>query len=184
MRTDRNLILEKVDLLLAEAAELRARGPYFRIYHRFHRPSLGLRCAPGEEISAVCLVYRGKECRLPLSLSLRILFDYLARHSRLPQSAAQIEAGIRADPFSMQHAANAMRCGQLTRKLPRSYVRVYIERMRVALERAFSRAKLPLDTGHVLFSERTVMNEAGYQLRATFSWTHLNGNEKCSSSKF
>jgi len=51
----------------------------------------GSDCLPGEEIVAVSLMYRGREYHLQLSLALRMLFDFLARHSRLPQSARQIE---------------------------------------------------------------------------------------------
>src|ERR1035441_9704188 len=99
----KSILLHYIDLLFAEMAELRSSGPHFRIYHRFRKP--GTDCAPGEEILAVCLVHRGREYHLRLSLALRILFDYLARHSRFPQSASQIAAGVRADRFSAQHAA-------------------------------------------------------------------------------
>jgi hypothetical protein len=171
MRDSQALILEKVNLILAEIAELRERGPHFRIHHRFHRPDLG-DCAPGEEIVAIGLVHRGREYFLPLSLSLRILFEYLVRHSRLPQSAAQIEAGVREDPFSTHHASNAVTQNRLTRSIPRSYVRVYIERLRNALELVFRKAGLPTEPHMVLLSEETVMNEVGYRLVATADWVH------------
>jgi hypothetical protein len=164
-------IIEEVDVLLAEIRELSASGPHFRIIHRFHRP--GSECTPGEEIFAVYLVHRGREFSLPLSLALRILFDYLARHSRLPQSAAQIEAGIRGDRFYTQHAAAAMGKGKFTRSIPRSYVRVYIGRLRSALARAFRKADMSMDPRDVLLSEATVMNESGYRLKATIEWFHM-----------
>jgi hypothetical protein len=107
-------------------------------------------------------------------LSLRILFDYLARHSRFPQSATQIEAGIRADRFYNQHAATAMGNKEFTRRIPRSYVRVYIERLRSALQGAFHEAGLSMDARVVLLSQETVMNEVGYRLKATFEWLHIN----------
>jgi hypothetical protein len=168
----RDLVFEKVDLLLVELAELRSRGPNFIIHHRFRKP--GTACAPGEEIFAVCLVHHGREYCLHLSLALRILFDYLARHSRLPQCAAQIEAGIRADRFSVQHATFLMGRSKLTRSIPRSYVRVYIERLRSALARAFEEAGVTMAPGSVLISSATVMNEVGYQLKAALQWAHID----------
>jgi hypothetical protein len=170
MQNKRDLVLEKVDLLLAELADLRSRGPHFRIHHRFHKP--GTDCAPGEEILAVCLVHHGREYCLPLCLALRILFDYLARHSRLPQSAAQIEAGIRADRFYSQHTATVMGKDKFTRRIPRSCVRVYIERLRSAIGNAFMEAGLLMDAHAVVVAEETVMNEVGYRLKAKFEWTH------------
>lgn len=163
-------IIEEVDVLFAEIRELSASGPHFRIVHRLHKP--GTICAPGEEIAAVYLISRGREYCLKLNLALRILFDYLARHSRLPQSATQIEAGIRADRFYIQHTAAAMGKKKFTRSIPRSYVRVYIERVRSALEQIFRIAGLPVNPRRVLLSERTVMNEVGYRLMASVEWMH------------
>jgi hypothetical protein len=170
MSDRRNLVLEKLDLLLAELTELRSRGPHFRIVHRFRLP--GTPCGPGEEIAAAYLVHRDREYWIRLSFALRILFDYLARHSRLPQSAAQIEAGIRADGFYSQQAATVMRNERITRGISRSYVRVYIERLRLALEKTFAEAGLLIDPGDVVRSEETVMNEVGYRLKASLEWVH------------
>jgi hypothetical protein len=165
-------VLEKVDLLLAELGELRAQGPHFRIRHRFHKP--GTACSPGEEILAVCLIHRGEEYSLRLSMALRILFDYLARHSRFPQSATQIEAGVRADRFYSHQAQSFSGTSSRTRRIPRSYVRVYTERLRLALEVAFCEANLINQGREVLVSQRTVGNEIGYRLRARVEWIHTN----------
>jgi hypothetical protein len=166
------ILLHYCDLLFAETAELRSSGPHFQIHHRFRKP--GTDCAPGEEVFAVCLVHRGREYSLRLSLALRILFDYLARHSRFPQSATQIEAGIHADRFYTQHAASVMGRSKFTRSIPRSYVRVYIERLRSALESAFREAGLLMDSQAVLVSQQIVMNETGYRLKATVVWVHID----------
>jgi hypothetical protein len=152
-------------------AELRSSGPHFRIYHRFRKP--GTDCSPGEEILAVCLVDHGREYHLKLSLALRILFDYLARHSRFPQSASQIEAGVRADRFSAQHAAAVMSASASTRSISRSCVKVYIERLRKALEMVFRETSLQIAARAVLLSQQTVMNEVVYRLKASFEWTHI-----------
>src|ERR1035441_2466704 len=168
----KSILLHYIDLLFAEMAELRSSGPHFRIYHRFRKP--GTDCAPGEEILAVCLVHRGREYYLRLSLALRILFDFLARHSRFPQSARQIELGIRADDFYERHAVNATRRKPLTRKIPRSAVRVYVARLRRALSLAFKEAGLRIDASSVLVSRQTVGNELGYQLKANCDWLHID----------
>jgi hypothetical protein len=164
-------IIDEVDVLVAEIRELCSEGPHFRILHRFHRP--GSDCAAGEEVAGIYLVHHGREFFVRLSLALRLLFDYLARHSWLPQSAAQIEAGIRADRFYSQHARTAMGKEKFTRSIPRSCVRVYIERLRSALENAFREAGLLTDAHYVLLSQETVMNEVGYRLKANFEWIHI-----------
>jgi len=163
-------IVEEIDVLVAEIRELNSAGPHFRIIHRFHLP--GTDCAAGEEVAGIYLVHRGREYFLRLSLALRLLFDYLARHSQLPQSAAQIEAGIRAERFYVEHATAVMGSRNFTRGIPRSYVKVYIERLRLALKRQFRKANLQIDTGDVLISQETVMNEVGYRLKGTFEWVH------------
>lgn len=164
-------IIEEVDVLLAEIRELNSSGPHFRIIHRFHQP--GRDCAPGEEVAGIYLVYHGREFFIRLSLALRLLFDYLARHSRLPLSAAQIEAGIRADRFYLQNAEAVMGKDKYTRSIPRSYVRVYIKRVREALDDALHEAGLRMDAREVLLSEQTVTNEVGYRLKSSFEWAHI-----------
>jgi hypothetical protein len=134
----------------------------------------GTSCAPEEEILAILLVYRGREYHLRLSLALRILFDYLARHSRLPQSARQIELGIRADDFYKRYAANATGRTVLTRRIPRSAVKVYIKRLHLAFSLAFQNAGMRIDPADVLISRKTVGNEVGYQLKASCDWTHID----------
>jgi hypothetical protein len=165
-------VLEKVDLLIAEMKYLRSAGPHFRIVHRFRMP--GTNCLPGEEIVAAFLVHRGREYHLRLSLALRMLFDYLARHSRLPQSARQIELGIRADDFYKRHAANATGRTVLARGIPRSFVRVYVKRLHQTFSLAFQEAGTRIDPGRVLISQKTVGNEVGYQLKASCDWVHLD----------
>jgi hypothetical protein len=163
---------EEIDFLVAERKELSFRGPSFRIVHRFRMP--GTDCWPGEEIFAVFLVYRGREYHLRLPLALRILFDYLARHSRVPQSAGQIELGVRADDFYRDHAENGTRRRAVTRGMSRSYVRTYARRLHKALELAFREANLQVDPGSVLMELKTVGNEVGYQLRANCDWVHVD----------
>jgi hypothetical protein len=129
-------------------------------------------CAPGEEILIVYLVHRGKLYPLRLSRALRMLIDYLAKHSHLPQSASQIEAGMRADPFYMKHGTNAMLQNGLKRRISRSAIKEYVKRLRLALTFAFREAGLNLDPRWVAVSEPTVSNEVGYRLKVTVEWFH------------
>lgn len=165
-------VMETVDVVLAEARGLAASGPHFRIFHRFREP--GSFCMPGEEVASVVLVFRSHECELALPLSLRILFDYLARNRRLPQSAAQVVAGIQNDAFSFRHGANAKARGRLTRKFCHSSIKEYVKRLRRALRAAFVNAGLRFDPSAALISERTEGNEVRYRLRATVEWVHVN----------
>jgi hypothetical protein len=165
-------VLNTVDLLIAEITHLRTAGPHFRIVHRFRMP--GSDCLAGEEIVACWLVYRSNEYQLRLTLTQRLIFDYLARHSRLAQSACQIELGIRADDFCRFHAENANGGTALTRRVPRSAVRVHIHRIHLALSLAFHEAGMRIDPGKVLLVQDTAGNEVTYRLRATCNWTHID----------
>jgi hypothetical protein len=166
-------VLNIVDLLVAEITHLRSAGPHFRIVHRFRMPgSIG--CLAGEEVAAVFFVYRGHEYQLRLSLAQRLIFEYLAKHSRLAQSARQIELGIRADDFFRDHAKNANGRTTLVRRIPRSSIKEHIRRLHYAIELVFQEAGLRVDPRKVLIVQETVGNEVGYKLKATCSWTHID----------
>jgi len=165
-------VLDTVDLMLGEVRHLRALGPHFRIVHRFRMP--GSDCLPGEEIFAVFLIWRGHEYHLRLSPALLILVDFLAHHTRIAQSAKQIELGIRATDFYREHAKNANGRLAIIRRIPRSAVREHVKRLRRALAYAFREAGLLIAPDKVLVVEQTVTNEVAYRLRATFLWTHID----------
>ncbi len=165
------LVLEEVEVLTAEATELAARGPHFRILHGFHQP--GTECCPGEEIVAVWLIYRVREYRLPLSTATLILFDYLARFRWLGQTASQIEMGIRSDPFCAQYGSAGGSSQRRARRIARSAVKEYVKRIRDALAAAFQEAGVPIDPRKVLFSDPTTSNQVGYRLRASIEWIHV-----------
>jgi|SRR5947207_11442522 len=136
-------VVENVELLLFEIKALRAGHAGFRITHRFHNP--GSDCAPGEEAAAVHFMYRGREFYVRLTGILLLLFEYLARHSHLPQTAPQIVAGMRADPFFQRHGANVTSRVPQARKISRSCIKVYVERLRIALGQTFRDAHVTLD---------------------------------------
>jgi hypothetical protein len=164
-------ILKIVDLLIAEISHLRAAGPHFRIVHRFRLPGSDY-CLPGEETFGIFLCHRGCAYQLRLSLTQRLIFDYLARHSGLAQSAHQIELGIRADDFCRFHATNVNGRVALTRSVPRSSIKEHVKRLHRGLGFAFQEAKLRIDPRKVLVVQDTAGNEVLYRLRATFEWLH------------
>jgi hypothetical protein len=174
LKNSLSTVINTVDLLVAEINHLRSAGPHFRIVHRFRVP--GSECLSGEETFAAFFLNRGCEYQLRLSLAQRLLFDYLARHSRLAQSAHQIEFGIRADDFCKRHAKNADGHTVLTRRIPRSAVRVHVRRIHHALSLAFQEAGMSIDPCKVLIVQNTAGNEVLYRLKGTCSWTHIDSN--------
>lgn len=166
-------VVDTVDLILGEVRHLRSVGPHFRIVHRFHIPGSN-HCLPGEEVFAALLAWRGREYQLRLSPTLLLLFDYLAHHNRIAQSAKQIELGIRADDFYREHAKNANGGLGIVRRIPRSAVREHVKRLHRALAHVFQEAGLLIAPEKVLMVQQTVSNEVGYRLRATFLWTHID----------
>lgn len=165
-------VLESVDLLLLELKMLLAVGPHFKILHHYRQP--GSDCAPGEEVAGVYLVHRAKEFLIHLSCPLLLVFDYLGHHSHLPQTASQIVSGLRANPFYQKHGANTAARLHPMRRIGRSSLKVYIQRLRGALGEAFHDAQLQLDPYNVLVSEETSSNVAAYRMRATFEWIHVD----------
>src|SRR5579862_1471015 len=155
-------LIQEVDLLIAEAAQLKEVGPCFTIIHRHWVP--GTACCAGEEIAIVALAHRAHEIFLPLSLAERLLFDYLAHHW-LPKTATQIETDMRRIDFYVHHGSNASRSNQMTRRFARSGVKASVHKIRQALARTFKEAGLNLDPAEVLISERMTGNEVMYRLK-------------------
>jgi hypothetical protein len=174
-------LIEEVEFLAAERRLVATTGPSFKIWHRYHMP--GTPCMPGEECAAIFLFQDGREFCLPLSLTARLVFDFLAKHPRLPQSAAQITAAMKADPFYHLHGANAAAHVRLTRKISRSSIKVYVERLRIALQQTFRDAEIQIDPFSVLVSKETSSNEVGYQLRARIEWIHIDHPGRRSAPK-
>ncbi|HEV8414598.1 MAG TPA: hypothetical protein VGQ49_13465 [Bryobacteraceae bacterium] len=160
-----SLVVEEVDLLVAEAAWMNARGPHFVIIHAWHQP--GTDCLAGEQVAAVRLVFRGRAFQLGLGTGPLILFDFMARNRWLPQSASQLAAGLNADLFSMRHGSNAPKSRKQARRFTHTTVKVYVERIREAMALVFREAGANVDPYLVLISEQ------GYKLKATVEWIHL-----------
>ena len=68
------MLLEAVELILAESSFESKRVPAFRITHRFSQGT----CGPGEEVAAVQYVRLGRTLQLRLSLAERLSFNLLA----------------------------------------------------------------------------------------------------------
>jgi hypothetical protein len=170
MRSEIEPIIRGVKLLVAERAQLAGRGPHFIILHRFWKPETI--CTPGEAIAEVRLIHRRRETTVPLSLRLMLLFDYLARHKSLGQSAGQIAAGLSADPFTRQHGAYAGAKARLKKTVSRTSVKQQVMRLRTGLRRALRKAGLNLDPKRILISEMTVVNEVRYRLKAVVQREH------------
>jgi hypothetical protein len=163
-------VIEKAQFLLLELNHVAQKGPYFQIVHRFGRTGMG--CYAGEEVVAVYLIDGSNEIMLPLSLALRLLFDYLGRQRHIPQSASQIAAGIRVDLFYCKHGLNSGRL--LRRNISRTAVKEYIKRIRTALNIALRKTALAIDPDRVLASCETMSNEVHYHLRASVEWVHID----------
>ena len=126
----------------------------------------------GEAIAEIRLWHRTQKTSVPLSCRSMLIFDYLARHQHLGQSAAQIAAGLSIDPFARQHGAYAGATRNLSKKVSRSAVKQQIMRIRSGLRQAFREASLKLDPASVLLSEETTVSEVRYRLKASVIWEH------------
>lgn len=163
-------IVEELEFLEAEKRRMRERGPHFRIVLRCSEPFVP--CDGHEEISALYLVHARNSVQLRLGETLSILFNYLARHNRFAQTAKQIARGTHPRDIRVRSRISADLSGRSS-GIPARYVRVYIDRIREALGAALTEAGLDSRPESVLLSEKTVLNEVGYRLRATVEWHHI-----------
>lgn len=161
------MLLEAIELLIAEVDDLEYKGPRFQIVHRF---SQGI-CTPGEEISAVLLTHSGDFLQLHLGLAERFVFDFLAQR-RIAVDSLQIISGLAGDRFYREHAANSGE--RQVKKIRRPAVKVLTQRIRDAMASTFGRARVGFDPYDVLRScpaEGT--NRVLYKLCAEVRWRHL-----------
>jgi hypothetical protein len=160
------LLLEALDLLLAEKAEFQRKGPCFRIVHRFSRGF----CAPGEEIFAVKLAHGGDLFQLPFGLAERFVFNFVAQHRQVALDSKQIVSGLN-DWFYREHAGNSG-VRQFT-KIRVATMKVVVQRIRKAMSSTFAKAQVHCDPFDVLRSfpaEGT--RRVFYKLLADVHWDH------------
>lgn len=161
-------LIQEVEFLLAESERFAASGPHFTIVRRCKSKH---KCLP-DEILAICYVYRSREIHVPLPSKLALLFDYLARHRHLPQTASRIEMGIKADGYTRRHGPNG-NGSQKTMRIARASIKQYVHRIREAIGRAFLEAGVSIAPQDVLVSEPTTGREVTYRLRANVRWIHI-----------
>lgn len=164
--SDMAMLVEAIDLRLAESEQIDQVGPCFRVRHRFSRGS----CAPGEEIASVELLENGDLFQLPLALSGRFLFNYLAENRAIALDAFQIASGL-SGWFYREHGLNGGI--RQTTKVRVATVKVLVQRIRRAMAAAFQRAQLIRDPYDVLRSfPAEGSKRALYRLRAEIRWEH------------
>lgn len=169
MSSDFIRLTRELDFIFAELAELEQRGPHFRIYHGRRTP--GTRCWPGELITNISL-QTDQEFPFRTSGTSSLIFDYLATHCHLSQSASEIAFGLRTEPFYRQYGTNAGRSPELHVPISHSVIKTYISRIRRSLGVVFAEAGLHLDRCAVLVSEITDINVVKYRLRAIIEIVH------------
>ena len=167
------VLLDAIDLVIAEMDQLQRDGPCFEIIHRYSQGG----CAPGEETNAIFLVHGGRFFQVPLSLAQRLLFNFLADHRRIAMDSSQIVSGLAGDWFYRDHAANSGY--RQFKKIRRPTVKVLIQRIREALALTFAKAKLRLDPRDVLRScPAEGSKRVLYKLQAEIRWHHVSGESR------
>lgn len=163
-------VLRGIDLILAEKKIFEARGPEFRIIHRRFSMEGVAYCLPGEQILAVIWVFRGREIPIRLSPASSLLFDILARF-RLPLTATQIEKIAGREPFYLKQADAKPQ--NRPRRIKRRSVKVFVQRIRLQLQKTFSAAGARIDPQRTLISSLSDSNVATYSLKARVTWHHI-----------
>lgn len=169
--SDLPVLLDAIDLVVAEMDELRHNGPSFQIIHRISQGS----CAPGEEVSAIFLAHDGG-FQLPAPLAERLVFDFLAQHNRIALDSLQIVSGLTAW-FYRDHAANSGY--RQVVKIRRARVKVVVQHLREAMASTFAQAHLRFDPCDVLRSwPAEGSKRVLYKLHGTFQWLHQTGGSR------
>ncbi len=91
-----------------------------------------------EEISAVLFENAGNLFQLPIGLTERFVFDFVAQR-RLAVDSSQIVSGLSGDGFFSPHAANSGH--KQTKKVRRPTIKVSAQRIRDGMSSVFTRQK-------------------------------------------
>jgi len=165
--SDVSMLIDAVELQLAEREDLERSLLSFRITHRFSQGN----CAPGEEIRMIEWVFRGKYFQLPLALSARFVFNCLAENQPHALDAFQIASILHGGWFYRDHAKNSGIRQFAKVRVPT--VKVLVQRIRRAIAFVLMRQCVTSDPYEVLQSfpaegsTRTL-----YWLNASISWWH------------
>jgi len=163
-----SMLVEAIELLVAEMNELERDGPCFQILHRYSQGT----CAPGEEVSAVLLADHGEFRQLPLAVVERLVFDFLAQHRRIALDSSQIVSGLAGGWFYREHAANSGH--REVKRVRRATVKIIVQRIRDAMTSTFTKAHARFDPRDVLRScPAGGTNRVLYKLHADVRWHHV-----------
>ncbi len=159
---DPPMLLEAIDVLLADIEDIRKNRPSYLILHSF---ALDGGCREGESVEAVLFPRDIADPQLRLALTERLTFDFLAQHPRLSFDARQIAAALNALPFYCEHGANAGVLQRVKVRVPA--IKVIVGRIRHAMTIKFNEAHLQIDPFEVLKSFRAAgTNRVLYKLHA------------------
>jgi hypothetical protein len=163
--SDPAMLIESMEILLAEETDFELTGPRFCIAHRFSQGT----CAPGEEVAAIEL-HSGGFFQLPLSLSQRLVFNLLAESRGIALDSFQIVARLNGW-FYRDHGLNSG--VRQSVKVRVATIKVLVQRIRQAMASTFVKADLKCDPDSVLRSfPAEGSKRALYLLHADIRWDH------------
>lgn len=168
-----NLALFQFDAAMLRS-ELTQRGrARIVIVHRYGNPGTSS-CVPGEEIAHAWILWCGRRLLLPLSGPHLILFDYVAKHSHIPQNARRIEEGLDANRqfYYAHHGLNSPGARLVRPRTTRTAVLKQFQRIRERLDEFFQKEQIDLDAWEILRSEATSSNEVRYWIDAVVRIEH------------
>jgi hypothetical protein len=169
MDNEHQTILRMIYQIMEERAELKARGGFLEITHRFWIP--GTVCKAGEEVFDVSARWAGRTQSLPYSTKQRALIDYLSRYS-VGQTATQIAAGMNTHPFFVNYGKNARGRVKFKCKINRTLVKTYISQLRAIGSAGFQALSVNIDPFDFIESIETG-KERRYRLRAFVQRKHV-----------
>ena len=153
-------ILEEIEFLIAERNQIACSGPHLVIQYKSDKEGR-------RDIVSVRLIHHSRSFQIKLSFLGRIFVDFLAQRRHVPQTAAEIEAGIDGlYAKDTTHPRGSRRRHLITRRM----AKVYVQRLRSALGRTFQDAGLRTNPYRIVLSERSETNMALYRLRCTAEW--------------
>lgn len=167
-------VIAELEYLRAKRAQSAFTSPRLVVAHGAHQPLT--KCLPGETVEQISLVVRSRVIPLSLSPTGLVVADLLARQRPMLLAASQIEHLLASDPFCIRLGANAPSAPRRVVRLTRRSVKVYIQRLRSQLGKAFKAAGLATRSEDILVSETTELsNVKTYRFAIPCEFVHLNG---------
>ena len=179
MRTSEGIrrIVDEIEYLRAKRHQVARITPRLLLTHGHHLSGTG--CQPGETIEQASLVVGVNTFPLNLSLAGLMVLDILARKKPLILTARQIERIMVSDPFCLKIGTNVPLFHRDTAKPTRRSIKVYVQRIREQLQKAFRRAGLSIHPKDVLVSEAAdLANVVTYRIAIPCEFSHLHSDYK------